>query len=68
MAGQHHSSSSTLPFCNVMTPVTLFPAEQQDLESTLLTVLYSNVRSLRQAYGKLCTAKSGTLEIRRIYS
>jgi len=54
MADQHHSSSSTLPFCNVMTPVTLFPAEQQDLESTSLTVLYSNVHSLRQAYGELC--------------
>ena len=44
----------SLPFCDVTTPVTIFPDEQQDLEGTSLTVLYSNVRSLHQAYGELC--------------
>ena len=34
--------------------VTLFLVELQDLESASLTALYSNIRSLRQAYGKLC--------------
>ena len=46
-------SHSSLPFCDVMTPVTLFPEEQQELERALLTVLHSNVRSLLQAYGEL---------------
>ena len=32
----------------------IFPDEQQDSEGTSLTVLYSNVHSLRQAYGELC--------------
>ena len=45
---------SSLPFCGARTSVTTFPEEQQDLERTSLTVLYSNVRSLRQAYGELC--------------
>lgn len=48
------SSPSSLPFCNTMTPVTLLPEEQQDLKRALLTILYSNVRSLHQAYGELC--------------
>ena len=37
-----------------MTPVTSFPEKQLDLERASLTVLYSNVRLLRQAYGDLC--------------
>ena len=45
---------SSLPFCGARTSVTTFPEEQQDLERTSLAVLYSNVRSLRQAYGELC--------------
>lgn len=54
MADKPDRSRSSLPFCNVMTPVTLFLEEQQDLERASLTVLYSNVRLLRQAYGELC--------------
>ena len=45
---------SSLPFCGARPSVTTFPEEQQDLERTSLTVLYSNVRPLRQAYGELC--------------
>ena len=45
---------NSLPFCDAMTSVTTFLEEQQDLEGTLLTVLYSNVHSLCQAYGESC--------------
>ena len=54
MADALDFSRSSLPFCDIMTAVTSFPEEQQDSERTSLTVLYSNVHSLRQAYGELC--------------
>ena len=54
MADILNSSRLSLPFCDVMTLVTLLLGEQQDLERTSLIVLYSNVCSLRQAYGELC--------------
>ena len=54
-------SHSSLLFCDVMTPVTFFPEEQQELERALLTVLHSKVCSLLQAYGevyKTCSTPS----------
>ena len=54
MADTLDFSHLSLPFCDVMTLVTSFPEEQQDLERALLTVLYSNVCLLRQAYDELC--------------
>ena len=41
------SSGLSPPIFDVMTLVTLFLDEWQDLESASLTVLYSNVRLLR---------------------
>ena len=54
MAGELYSSRLSPPFCDIVTPVTFLPDERQDLERASLTVLYSNVYSLRQAYGELC--------------
>ena len=50
-----------LLFCSALSLVNPRPKEQQNLEITSLTVLYSNVRGLHQAYGELCKS---CLEVR----
>ena len=46
---------SPLPFCSASTSVNPLPKEHQNLEKTSFsTLLYSNVRGLRQASGELC--------------
>ena len=46
---------SFLPFCSASTLVNSLPNEHQNLEKTSFsTLLYSNVRGLRQASGELC--------------
>ena len=48
-------SRKFLPFCSASNSVNLHPNERQNLEKTsLLMVLYSNVRGLHQACGELC--------------